>query len=78
MSYLALCTILAPLSLCFRLISSILLVVLLPGVKLLLFENYGLMQRPQDGILKALERVDWIQYNLPLEVIHFIAVSCSK
>ncbi|EIE23526.1 hypothetical protein COCSUDRAFT_63060 [Coccomyxa subellipsoidea C-169] len=39
------------------------------GVKLLLFENYGLLQRPQDGILKALERVDWVQYNMPLEGI---------
>jgi hypothetical protein len=52
--------------------------IVLSGVKLLLFEKYGLMQRSQDGILKALERVDWIQYNLPLEVIYFIALPCSK
>ncbi len=48
---------------------------LAPGVKLLLFENYGLLQRPQDGILKALERVDWVQYNMPLEVLNPITSS---
>ncbi|CAL8472136.1 g11678 [Coccomyxa elongata] len=37
------------------------------GVQLLLFENYGHLHRHQDSILKAIERVNWIEYNLPLE-----------
>ncbi|BDA47421.1 hypothetical protein COCOBI_10-2690 [Coccomyxa sp. Obi] len=37
------------------------------GLQLLLFENYGYLHRPQDSILKAIERVNWIEYNLPLE-----------
>ncbi len=40
-----------------------------PGVQLLLFENYGYLHRPHDSILKAIERVNWIEYNLPLKVL---------
>ena len=46
------------------------------GPQLLLFENYGYLHRPQDSILKAIERVNWMEYNLPLEVPYCQSSRC--
>lgn len=50
------------------------------GLSVSLFENYAVLQRPVQPLLKALERVDWASFGLTTQarcLLHLLACAHS-